>query len=99
MGMPSSGRVSPRAKAASAARAASRPRSKSRTQTALIWLSWRSMRPMTSCASSTAETLFAASAAAISVALAKAQDDLEDDVGFDLVTERLLLVPSRADDA
>jgi hypothetical protein len=74
--MPSSAPVSPRARAASAARAASRPRSKSRTQIALILPSWRSMRPMASCASSTAETLFAARAADNSVALLKLHCDL-----------------------
>src|ERR1700692_1169159 len=76
MGMPSSGLCSPRANAASEARAAARPRSKSRTQTALILLSWRSMRPIASCASSTAETFFAASAADSSTAVPKLHCDL-----------------------
>jgi hypothetical protein len=74
--MPSSAPVSPRARAASAARAASRPRTKSRTHIALIFSSWRSMRPMASCASSTAETFFAARAADNSVALLKLHCDL-----------------------
>src|ERR1700742_4168702 len=73
--MPSSGLLSPRPRAASAARAASRPRSKSRTQIALILLSWRSMRPITCCASSTAETFLAASAADNSMALPKLHCD------------------------
>src|SRR6266404_8026379 len=76
MGMPSSGLFSPRARAASAARAAARPRSKSRTQTALILLSCRSMRPIASCASSTADTFLAASAADSSTAVLKLHCDL-----------------------
>src|SRR3981189_2770014 len=74
--MPSSGLVSPRARLAWAARAAARPRSKSRTQTALILPSWRSMRPIASCASSTAETFFALSADEHSTAVLKLHSDL-----------------------
>src|SRR6185312_1518563 len=47
----------------------------SRTQTALILASWRSTRPMTSCASSTAETFPAFRAADSSVAVAKLHCD------------------------
>jgi hypothetical protein len=76
MGMPSSGLFSPRASAASAARAAARPRSKSRTQIALIFASCRSIRPMASWASSTAETFPAASADDNSTAVLKLHSDL-----------------------
>src|SRR5437868_2571416 len=53
-----------------------RPRSKSRTQIALILPSWRSMRPMASLASSTADTFFALSAADASTAVLKLHCDL-----------------------
>src|SRR5258707_1325360 len=76
MGMPSSGFFTPRARSASAARAAARPRSKSRTQIALTLASCRSMRPMTSCANSTALTFLAASAADVSTAVLKLHCDL-----------------------
>src|SRR3954471_21354792 len=76
MGMPSSGRFSPRESPASAARAASRPRSKSRTQIALIFASWRSLRAMTSFASSTADTFFVASADVRSTEVWKLHCDL-----------------------
>jgi hypothetical protein len=75
-GMPSNGRLSPRASAASAARAASSARSKSRTQIALILPSWRSMRAIACSANSTAETFFRASASDSSVAVAKLHGDL-----------------------
>src|SRR5215472_17362849 len=74
--MPSNGLLSPRANAASAARAAASARSKSRTQIALILPSWRSMRPIASCVSSTEETFFAFNAAATSTAVAKLHGDL-----------------------
>src|ERR1700712_3358192 len=74
--MPSSGFFTPRANSASAARAAARPRSKSRTQIALTLASCRSMRPMTSCASSTALTFLAANAADVSTAVLKVHSDL-----------------------
>src|SRR4051812_50142469 len=76
MGRPSSGFRSPRANAASASRAASSARSKSRTQIALTLLSGRSMRPIASCVSSTAETFLAVSAADSSTALLKLHWDL-----------------------
>src|SRR5215468_11980149 len=76
MGMPSSACFSPRANAASAIFAASRPRSKSRTQTALIFASCRSMRAIASLASSTADTFFAASAADRLTAVSKLHCDL-----------------------
>src|SRR4051794_40871982 len=75
MGMPSRGLFSPRASAASATRAAANPRSKSLTQTAFILPSWRSIRAMASCASSRADTRFAASPADISVAVLKLHCD------------------------
>src|ERR1051326_2685868 len=74
--MPSNGLLSPRASAASAARAASSARSKSRTQIALTLPSCRSMRPIASLASSTAETFFAFSAADTSTAVLKLHSDL-----------------------
>jgi hypothetical protein len=75
-GMPSSGLVSPRVSAVSADRAASSAREKSRTQTALILPSCRSMRPIASCASSTAETFLALSATESSRAVLKLHGDL-----------------------
>src|SRR6201747_100242 len=74
--MPSKGFLTPGASSVSAARAAARPRSKSRTQIALPLPSCRSMRPMTSCASSTALTFLAASAADVSTAVLKLHCDL-----------------------
>src|SRR5579871_3646868 len=73
--MPSSGLLSPRANAASAARAASMAWSKLRTQIALTLPSWRSMRPIASCVSSTEETFFAFSAVATSTAVLKLHGD------------------------
>jgi hypothetical protein len=68
IGTPSSGRRSPRASAASASLAASRARSKSRTTTALIGPSSRSMCSIAASHSSPALTSRAASAAAIAPA-------------------------------
>jgi hypothetical protein len=59
----------------SASRAADSARSKSRTQIALIFSSCRSMRPIASCASSTAETSLAFSAADYSTAVLKLHVD------------------------
>ncbi|MGY4484764.1 hypothetical protein ACVWWR_003955 [Bradyrhizobium sp. LM3.2] len=75
-GRPSSGFRSPRANAASASRAAPSARSKSRTQIALTLPSWRSMRSIASCVSSTDETFFAVNAADSSTALLKLHSDL-----------------------